>query len=406
MGGLVVLGILAVVWVVVGPIIALVSASRANRRADDLQRRLLALEGAAGIAPAPGDAVAVAARVPYAEAFGPKPAWLLVEPVPPPADAAPAEAVEPAEPVEPAAEPIEPEAFPAEPPPEAPATPPRRAEESLESKIGARWTVIVGGLALALGAIFLVRYSIEAGLLGPGARIILGFLLSAVLFGAGEHLRRRDRALNFPIIAKADVPAILTGAGGIALFATIYAAHALYGFIGPAAAFVLLTAAGLLTLFLSVIHGPGLAALGALGSYAAPLLVSSTEPAPFPVVLHTLAVTAAVLGVARIRAWQWLAAGGLVGSLLWGLLLREIPAPTTTPAELLLVAGLVVTYVGAFLFGTQPTSLRDRKPEPFVLIALAGVSALSLYYAHGDPLYPLLISAGVPAAGARAAGRR
>ena len=103
------------------------------------------------------------------------------------------------------------------------------------------------------------------------------------------------------------MPAILTGAAGIALFATIYAAHALYGFIGPAAAFVLLTAAGLVTLFLSVIHGPGLAALGALGSYAAPLLVSSAEPAPFPVVFHTLAVTAAVLGMARIRSWQWLA---------------------------------------------------------------------------------------------------
>ena len=47
MGGLIVLGILAMLWVIVGPIIALVSASRANRRADDLQRRLSALEALA-----------------------------------------------------------------------------------------------------------------------------------------------------------------------------------------------------------------------------------------------------------------------------------------------------------------------------------------------------------------------
>ena len=216
--------------------------------------------------------------------------------------------------------------------------------------------------------------------------------MSAFLFGAGEWLRRRDRALNIPVIAKADVPAILTGAGSIALFATIYAAHALYGFIGPAAAFVLLTAAGLVTLFLSVIHGPGLAAIGALGSYVAPLLVSSTEPAPFPIVFHTLAVTACVLGMARIRAWQWLAAGGIVGGLLWGLLLHEVHVPTTVPAELLLLAGLTVLYVGAFLFGAQPTSLRDRNPEPFALVSLAVVSALSLYYGSSDSTYPVLVS--------------
>jgi uncharacterized membrane protein len=81
------------------------------------------------------------------------------------------------------------------------------------------------------------------------------------------------------MFAQADVPAILTGAGGVAAFATIYAAYALYGFIGSGAAFVLLTAAGFVTLFLSVIHGPALAALGLLGSYGAPLLVSSAEPA-------------------------------------------------------------------------------------------------------------------------------
>src|SRR5690606_37335160 len=44
----------------------------------------------------------------------------------------------------------------------------------LEQAIGGRWAVWIGGIALALGGIFLVRYSIEAGLLGPGARIIAG----------------------------------------------------------------------------------------------------------------------------------------------------------------------------------------------------------------------------------------
>ena len=40
------------------------------------------------------------------------------------------------------------------------------APMSLEQRLGTQWTVWVGGLALALGGIFLVRYSIEQGLLG------------------------------------------------------------------------------------------------------------------------------------------------------------------------------------------------------------------------------------------------
>ena len=55
-----------------------------------------------------------------------------------------------------------PEAGPEGPPP-ASAPPPPPAPTSLEEKVGTRWTIWVGGLALALGGLFLVRYSIEYG---------------------------------------------------------------------------------------------------------------------------------------------------------------------------------------------------------------------------------------------------
>jgi uncharacterized membrane protein len=246
--------------------------------------------------------------------------------------------------------------------------------------------VLIGGLALALGAVFLVRYSIEQGLLGPGMRIALGTLLSAALFAAGEMLRRRDRARMVAIFSRADVPAILTGAGAVAAFATIYAAYALYGLLGDKAAFLLLTAAGIVTLFLSVIHGPALAALGLLGSYATPLLVSSAEPAPIPVVLHTLAVTGAVLALARMRGWRWLAIAGVAASLGWGLLAGTIDHATTMAAELLLVMGLTALYVGLLAAG-DPVSLRDRPANGVAVAALAGIAALSSYYLTLDPAF-------------------
>jgi uncharacterized membrane protein len=65
------------------------------------------------------------------------------------------------------------------------ATPARAQGKSFEEKFGTRWVVWIGGLALALGGYFLVRYTIEQGLIGPGARIVLGALLAAGLIAFG-----------------------------------------------------------------------------------------------------------------------------------------------------------------------------------------------------------------------------
>src|SRR3954466_3215130 len=90
---------------------------------------------------------------------------------------------------------------PSEPPPPA---------KSFEERFGASWVVWIGGLALALGGIFLVQYSIEAGLGGPGVRIFLGFLLAAALVAAGEWTRRNDLAEGFAGVPTAHIPSILT----------------------------------------------------------------------------------------------------------------------------------------------------------------------------------------------------
>jgi uncharacterized membrane protein len=51
----------------------------------------------------------------------------------------------------------------------------------------------VGGVALALGGLLLVRYSIEQGWFGPDARVALGLLFALTLVTAGEVLRRREK---------------------------------------------------------------------------------------------------------------------------------------------------------------------------------------------------------------------
>src|SRR5262249_42731638 len=135
-------------------------------------------------------------------------------------------------------------------PPAAPtplaAPPPRQpARPTVETALGTRWAVWVGGLALALGGIFLVRYTIEAGIFGPEVRLMLAAGFGILLVAAGEFIRRTGFQMPLEGVANAYVPGILTAAGAFTLFGTVYAAHGIYGFIGPATAFTLLGAIGI-----------------------------------------------------------------------------------------------------------------------------------------------------------------
>ena len=156
----------------------------------------------------------------------------------------------------------------------------RPPEPPLEERLGTRWAVWVGGLALALGGLLLVRYSIEQGMFGPGVRVALGALFALALIAAGEWFRRTEPRLPVEAIPAAHVPSILTAAGTASAFGTVYAAHALYGFIGPAAAFVLLGIIGIATMLAAALHGPALAGLGLAGSLIVPMLVSSRRRTP------------------------------------------------------------------------------------------------------------------------------
>ncbi len=191
---------------------------------------------------------------------------------------------------------------------------------NMEQTLGTKWTVWVGGLALALGGIFLVRYSIEAGLLGPEVRIALGAAFAACLAIAGEYARRTDMTANLAGVPSAYIPGVLTAAGVLTGFATIYAAYALYEFLPPTLAFILLAGCSFAALSASWLHGPGLAAMGLVGSYATPALIATQTPKAWPLFIYLLFVTGASYFAARLKGWLWLAVSATAGAVAWGLL--------------------------------------------------------------------------------------
>src|SRR3954447_18977144 len=231
------------VFALIIAIIAFIIAIKASSQAAELRRRLSSLEEMfraqrpvqPPLIPAdvwadapPTTSAAPPPLVPQAEARAEAPPPLVTEDISPP---------------------------PLEASTEADATPPLPAP-GFEERLGTRWVVWIGGLALALGGFFMVRYSIEAGLLGPGVRVFLGGVFALALLGAGEWSRRKESISNIAALPIANIPAILTAAGTAVAFATIYAAYALYGFLVPATAFVLLGLVALGTLAAALLHGP------------------------------------------------------------------------------------------------------------------------------------------------------
>ncbi|MEZ2140705.1 DUF2339 domain-containing protein [Bradyrhizobium sp. DN5] len=293
-------------------------------------------------------------------------------PLTPTWEQAPATATAAAEPP-----PLAPEAEPAPPPvteavspppletsTEAAAPPPLPAPApGFEERLGTRWVVWIGGLALALGGFFMVRYSIEAGLVGPGVRVFLGGLFALALLGTGEWTRRKESISTIQALPIANIPAILTAAGTAVAFATIYAAYALYGFLVPATAFVLLGLVALGTLAAALLHGPALAGLGVVGAFVTPVLVSSGKPDYWALYIYLAIVTAASFGLARIRLWRWLAVTTIVFAVLWTFVGLE-PELQVAPHTFHVIAGFTLAallVVCGFMFG--PT-IEDGEIEP------------------------------------------
>ncbi|MHA6685245.1 DUF2339 domain-containing protein [Mesorhizobium sp. A556] len=274
--------------------------------------------------------------------------------------------------------------------PAEPVTETRRKNPDIETALGTRWAVWVGGVALAFGGLFLVRYSIESGLLGPGVRLTLAAIFGVFLAGAGEFIRRTGFKVPIQGVAGAYIPAILTAAGAFTLFGAVYAAHGIYGFIGPAFAFFLLGLVGVATIAAALVHGQALAGLGLLGSLATPLLVASQSPKPWALFGYLAIVLAATAAIARIRDWKFLAASGFVGTGLWTVLYMVNAPAANFPVVLFIDA--VTLLVLSFIWlarrdeGVEPAEAIDwpsLAPALFVAYSAFILSVHPAYAANG-----------------------
>lgn len=229
--------------------------------------------------------------------------------------------------------------------------PPRLAPQTdFEELFGGRVLAWAGGIAIALGFIFLLGIGIDRGWLDETMRTILGLLGSTFLLLAGVWAYERKGQTQAALAAAASA---LAG-----LYVTLLVGTQVYDLI-PAgvglacAGLVGIVGAALAIRWQSVI----VAAIGIFGALLAPVLVGSGASG-ISVVFMAIALAAAV-GVHLWQRWEWLSVGAFVISapqlLIW--------VEQNHNEHLALTLGALVGFWVLYTVAAIGYELRARTPD-------------------------------------------
>lgn len=183
--------------------------------------------------------------------------------------------------------------------------------DRLKENAQQNWMIWLGGICVGLAGVFMVGYSIEHGILGPEARIILSLLAGLGLHGLAEHLHRSKGQNN--------VFAALAGGASIILYSALFATFKLFPDFSPMVVFAAMALVSFGTMALALRQGPILAALGMLGGYIVPILINTGSGEIELALVYSAMLTFFSLWLISYVERRWLWIGVIVGSLFWWL---------------------------------------------------------------------------------------
>ncbi len=248
--------------------------------------------------------------------------------------------------------------------------------------MGLTWINRVGVITLVLGVAFFFKYAVDNQWIGETGRVALGILAGLALLGIADAFWRRGQETFAQGIC---------GAGIAVLYVSFYAAFGFYSLIQFAPAFALMAlntaAAGALALRY---RSPSIAALGLIGGYFTPVVLSTGQDRPWSLFGYVLLLDLGALALARARDWTRIAWLAFLGTLfLYWAWIFEYHLSDKTAALVfalifyalfsalgnrLLFAAAQFNVVAALLMVSLPNSL------PFLPLA-AAVSAAALILA-------------------------
>ena len=166
------------------------------------------------------------------------------------------------------------------------------------------WMTWIGAIALALGGVFLAKYSLEAGLLSPAMRLSAGGLFGIGLIAAAYYLHYKRIVFegfnNY-------IPAALASGGFMTCFALMFLAYNSFTTLSAEWAFIGLAVIALCASAMAIKLGPLLAVIGIIGAYSVPVWVNTGSGQLFSLLIYValVSVAAAVVAHKVQRVWLW-----------------------------------------------------------------------------------------------------
>ena len=391
--------VLFVIWVFIGPIIAMAKAAHATREAEDavkqlrnLQEQLDLLERriqhpkareehsleesvAAPSEEAEDEAAGILEMLAEREALSETGAEVpvLPPPMPPPVLRSMIRGAF-------ATEDRETGLVPPPVPVEAREVRPKEPQEtfSLERFMGVKLFAWLGGVAMFFGVILFVKYAFEHNWIPAAVRVALGFASGAGLLAGGLVIHRVAR---YRVLAQA-----FCATGVLILYGVTFAAHAYYHFaaFGPVFTFLLM---GLITLvaFLVAVRLNALvvAVLGMLGGFLTPVLVNTGQDNVFGLFGYIALLDLGLLAVSRHGRWRFLTSAAAVGTVLMQLGWYGkffVHGRYFEAGRTLIPIGIGVFFILLFLAGVW-LNQRRREDDAHAAGAVLGLASAAMLFA-------------------------
>ena len=251
-----------------------------------------------------------------------------------------------------------------------------------ETKVGLAWVNRIGVVTFALFVAFAFKYAVDSGWIGAQGRVILGVLAGLATLAVADRVWRGGQKTYANGIS---------GLGIAILYLSFYSSFGFYHLIEPAFAFVLMAlTTAMAGAFALRYDAAAIAALGLLGGYATPLLLSTGEDLPWVLFSWVLLLNVGALAAARLRKWRALEALAFAATvfLYGGWLLDRFAPEKRTVATLFAFVfyGLFavsqespIFYLSQILVAITMPVIWERMVAPYSLSSLAlAVSGLAI----------------------------
>ncbi|HEY3135582.1 MAG TPA: DUF2339 domain-containing protein [Blastocatellia bacterium] len=170
-----------------------------------------------------------------------------------------------------------------------------RTRPDLESRIGGRWLLWIGIIAISFGVAFFLKFAFDNQWITPGWRVNIGVAIGLAFLVGGERLRRR-----YPVYSHG-----LSGGGIFILYLSVFVGFNTYHLIPQPLAFALMAAVtGTASLLAARYSALAIAILGLIGGFLTPILLSTGVDNEIGLFGYIALLDLGVLALAYSKRWR------------------------------------------------------------------------------------------------------